>query len=196
MAVEIGGAPRMQIYARDASAPASGPLAFDAYAKQFDAAATADFPLDYPTIEPAPQQRVDANLDNLVHLEGYTLDAAEALHPGDTVRLTLFWRAQQPLQESFKVFNQVRSDAGVMVAQQDSLPVCNRHPTRGWRPGELVVDHRTLQIAPDAMPGAYPLYSGMYREATGERLNVLDAAGTPIGNEVKLGAIEVADDTE
>jgi hypothetical protein len=39
-----------------------------------------------------------------------------------------------------------------------------------WQPGDVIEDHYTLQIPPDAPPGPYVLYTGMYNAMTGDRL--------------------------
>jgi len=193
--VAVSGAPRMRIYTRangeDGTTP--GLLALEEYAAAFDAAATPDLPLSYPTVESKPSQTFGVNLDNQVRLEGYDLTYTPPLRPGDPVQLTLYWRALQPLAYSYKVFNQSYYGDGVMVAQQDSLPVCNRHPTLAWRPGELVIDTHTLTVNADVPAGVYPLFTGLYREETQERLAVLDEAGNPVSNQIQVGELKVED---
>ena len=191
--VVVTGKPRMQIFTRAASDGDAAPrqLNLDDYTAAFDAAATPYLPLSYPTVESQPTHSLSANLDNRVHLEGYDLSYATPLRPGDPVSLTLYWRAQQKIDDSFKVFNQSYFGDGVMVAQQDSLPVCNRHPTHEWRPGELVIDTHTLTVNPDVPAGVYPVFTGLYREDTQERLSVLDDAGNPVANQIQVGEITV-----
>ncbi len=190
--VEHLGQPRLVIYGRENAPPAPAEqLELAPYAARFDAAVTPYFPLDFPVIEPHPTHRLDANLDNRILLEGYDLDYATPLRPGDIFHLTLYWRALAPIEESLKVFNQAFYGDGTMVVQQDSMPACNRRPTVGWQPGELTVDRRTLEVAEDAPAGIYPLYTGMYREETMERLPVLDAAGNVQGGEVLLDQLMI-----
>ncbi len=95
------------------------------------------------------------------------------------------------MDTSYKVFVQSFYGDGVMVAQQDSLPVCNRHLTPVWRPGELVVDSHDLVIADDAPPGRYPLIVGMYDPETQQRLPLLDEAGNPQETAIWLRDIDV-----
>jgi hypothetical protein len=164
------------------------------YAAAFDAQATPDLPLGYPVVEPPIAHPLHVNLGNQVWLEGYTLDYTPPLEPGDSVQLTLYWRAQQPIAESYKVFNQSYYGDGVMVAQQDGYPVCGSRGTWLWDPGELVADVHTIQIKPDAPPGLYPLYTGLYIEETFERLSVLDENGAPVADQVHLTDIRIGEE--
>lgn len=82
-----------------------------------------------------------------------------------------------------------------MVAQKDSQPRCDRNPTNLWRPGELIVDVYDIPIAPDAPPGVYPLFSGLYAEDTAQRLTVLNEAGEPVSDRVQVGEIHVRGDS-
>ena len=78
------------------------------------------------------------------------------------------------------------------VAQSDALPVCGQALTWQWNPGDKIEDAHRLSIAPDAPPGEYRLYAGLYRVETGERVPVLDAEGNPTSDFVDLGEITVA----
>jgi hypothetical protein len=54
-----------------------------------------------------------------------------------------------------------------------------------------VADVHWLTIQPDAPDGLYPLYTGLYIEETLERLNVVDAAGLPLGDRAHLTDLRV-----
>ena len=105
--------------------------------------------------------------------------------------MTLYWRAQTEIDASYKVFNQSYYGDGVMVAQADGYPVCGGRGTWLWDPGELVADVHMLTIKPDAPDGLYPLYTGLYIEETLDRLDVLDDAGQPAGDQVHLTDIRI-----
>lgn len=193
--VEVQGSERMLIYQRptsNGSTPtAARRLRLEEYEPQFDATVSVHLPLSYPVVEPRIANRVRVNLADQVLLVGYQLDAPASVTPGAAVRLTLYWKAQRRLQHSYKVFVQAYFGDGQMVAQQDSLPVCDREPTNSWTPGEIVEDVRDLQIADDAPDGVYPLVVGMYLEETGARLSVLDDGGASVSDHVQLGELHV-----
>ncbi len=189
--VEVNGMPKLRIYhpVSDVSAPRVFRL--EEWEAAFDQGATPAFPLDDPIVLPPIGHPLHVNLEGKVWLEGYDLAPGAALRPGDTLDLRLYWRAQRPLSESYTVFNQVRAEDGHIVAQLDGKPVCDLYPTDAWGPGELIVDSYRIRIRPDARPGTYALYTGMYLPETGERLTMLDAAGHPIGDEIRLAEIRV-----
>jgi hypothetical protein len=68
---------------------------------------------------------------------------------------------------------------GRMVAQEDSMPMSNQHPTTEWAPGEAIVDrYYDLAIPGEAASGEYSLEIGLYGPG-GKRLDVLDSMGNP-----------------
>jgi hypothetical protein len=190
--VESNGAPRMAIYAQPGAggdAPGSIPLA--PLAAQFDAQATPYFPLAFPAVQPAPSVALHADMSGMIWLEGYDLDLPAELRPGDTIRLTLYWRAQQRNPDPLTVTNQAYYGDGTMVVHKDAVPACDRRPTERWRPGEEVVDAHDLTIMEGTPPGVYPLYTALYHPDTGARVPVLDAAGNVIDDKVKVGDLNV-----
>jgi hypothetical protein len=161
----------------------------------FDDRAVAQFPLDYPTVAPPEiANPTHINLGNEIWLEGYELEYDEPLLPGDTFRLTLYWRAQQPITANYKVFNQVYFGDSGMQAQLDGYPVCEGRATWRWDPGELITDTYYIQVREDATPGLYPLYSGMYIEETGARLPVLDEAGNQTDSQIHVTDIRIGEE--
>ena len=195
--VEVNGAARLAIYHRPANGdtPAAALQTFrlDEYAAAFDASAKADLPLDYPVIESAIGHPLHINFADQIWLEGYDLTYNTPLQPGERFRLKLYWRAQQTMPQSYKVFNQAYAADGPMVAQKDAYPVCDRLSTSVWYPGELITDIHDITVNADAADGVYPLYTGLYLEETGDRLPILDAAGNPVDQQVHVADIRIGE---
>ena len=191
--VLINQSPRMTIYHQgDANhAPPVQNLDWEAYTARFDQVVNADLPLISPIVEEQVQNPVRFNFGNDIWLEGYAIEHNQALKPGDSFRLTLYWRGQHTGIPDYKVFNQAYYGNGVMVAQKDAIPVCDRERTSLWSPGELIVDIHDIPVADDAPPGVYPLHTGLYRQDDGTRAQVLDVAGNAIGDSVQLAEIEI-----
>lgn len=198
--VQVGGVDKMIIYQRTGvklddptATPVEGLPIFhqEGYAAAFDVAAGPIFPLTYPAVDPKTMTPIGANFENLITLEGYTLDAPTPLRSGDTFRLTLYWRAQQPIDENYKVFNQVYFGDSPMIAQRDGYPVCEDRHTDQWDPGELITDSYVVPVAADAPDGLYPLFSGLYLEETGDRLSVLDDSGAPVDSQAHVTDIRI-----
>lgn len=139
----------------------------------------------------APQVTVTTPLTNetrigdFAQLLGYDLPIRE-IHPGQTITLTLYWRAVARPDRDYTVFAQVLDQAQTSVwGQRDQQPQQGRYPTSIWEPGETISDTYSITIKPDTKPGTYLLQIGMYRLDTQQRLPVT-AAGTPVGDRVLL----------
>jgi len=135
---------------------------------------------------------VDARFGDVIRLRGAEIKPHSPA-AGETVGVKLLWESLQPTIYSYTVFlHVVDSATDAKVGQTDALPVCGKALTWQWNPGDKIVDPQRVVIAPDARPGRYRLYVGLYRVETGARVEVLDAAGVPAGDFVDLGEIEVA----
>ncbi len=164
------------------------------YEAAFDANATPDFPLTYPIVEQPIGNPLHVNFGDLIWLEGYDIDYPQPLRQGDTIELTLYWRAQQPIFDSYKVFNQSFFGDGVIVAQKDGYPVCDSRETWRWDPGELITDVYEIPVKDDAPDGLYPLYTGLYIEETFDRLHILDENGQDGGSQWHVTDIRVGEE--
>lgn len=134
-------------------------------------------------------QALGVNFGNQVELAGSTQPACDQAD----CPVYLFWRALQPLQADYKL-------AAALVGRQDdvtwSSPADRRlagyeYPTFRWQPGALIVSQLPLDATPGTPPGAYRLRLSVYDEATGQALDVLDAAGAPQGRWAWLDPVAV-----
>ncbi len=111
--------------------------------------------------ESASVQPLDVSLDNGIVLEGYRLPL-RTLHAGETLPLTLVWRASQSPAGRWKVFTHLLDGLPQVVAQRDAEPADNLRPTTSWTAGERIEDNYGI-LVPDALPaGSYTLEIGMY----------------------------------
>jgi hypothetical protein len=102
-----------------------------------------------------------------VGLRGYRVEGDP--RPGGQLRLTYAWYARTGPTAIYAVFNHVVAADGTLVAQADGWPQEGRMLTTQWQAGEYIVDNHVLTIPPDAPPGPYTLYVGLYDAATNER---------------------------
>ncbi|HYN88403.1 MAG TPA: glycosyltransferase family 39 protein, partial [Ardenticatenaceae bacterium] len=187
--VGVDGQQRLEIYERTAGAPAPRDYDLAAYESRFDAQLLdPQFRLDYPTVR--PRHPAGYRLGEQIWLEAYNLDR-ERVRPGETLELTLYWRTTGRVPERYTVFNQLIDPGVAMYGQQDREPGCDGGPTTDWHPGDLIVDRYEVPVFAEAKPGTYPLITGMYQAERGERLEVYDAAGHPLGNSIELTRITV-----
>lgn len=102
---------------------------------------------------------------------------------GQSLRLTLYWRAEQALAEDYTVFVHALDADGQLIGQADGPPVLGHYPTRSWLPGELVQDSRPV-------PAAHQYRLGLYRPTSGERLPAFAPDGKRLPDDaLTVGAV-------
>ncbi|HSD84506.1 MAG TPA: hypothetical protein VLG46_11635, partial [Anaerolineae bacterium] len=109
--------------------------------------------------------------------ERVTLLGVETSHceaRGEDCHVKLWWRAEQDIPESYKVFVHLRDMNGVPRAQADMIPVNGARPTWSWLPGEILADELVVKIPADLSAGRYRLTAGLYHELDGVRLTLPD----------------------
>jgi hypothetical protein len=101
--------------------------------------------------------------------------------PGDTVTMVFRWRALQPVNDAYTVFQHLFGPGNVLIDQDDHSPRVGdvTLPTNSWTPGVIVRDRHTVGIPPNATGGAYQLRAGMYLSSNASlRLPVLNPGRT------------------
>jgi hypothetical protein len=107
----------------------------------------------------------------MISLLGYDLPPG-TLHAGETLTVTLYWKAQQNLTTSYHVFVHLVAKDQTLVAQQDGPPSDGAYPCTLWQVNEVVKDTHHILLPKELPPGDYELRVGMYALQTGERLEV------------------------
>ncbi|MDY7075606.1 MAG: DUF2079 domain-containing protein [Chloroflexota bacterium] len=97
-----------------------------------------------------------------------SVPANSMLLPGATVRLSLFWRVEQPIEQNYSVFVHLSSADGQLLAQHDGWPADAHRPTSVLPPGTVVRDIHYLSLS-EAVPVDAVLRVGLYESVTGER---------------------------
>lgn len=134
---------------------------------------------------PEMAHATQASFAGKAELAGYTLRNAR-VHPGDTLEVILYWKATARWESSYKVFVQLLSAEGQVVAQQDTVPGEGRFPTDNWLPGEYITDGHHLVVGEDTRAGHYHLIVGFYDPATMARLPVTGEPNIAPENHVVL----------
>ncbi len=142
-----------------------------------------------PDTIPVAAQPLDVDFNRQLTLTG--AHTSPALGPGSPLTLTLFWRADAPIEVDFTVFAQLVDAENTLITQQDSRPQQGFYATPHWQPGETIIDTHTLFIPADTPPGDYALLVGLYDPATGYRLQILDEAGEFQRDHVRLEGVRV-----
>ena len=101
------------------------------------------------------------NFNNEITLTGYTIESP-SVTLSDPILLTLFWQAQQPIDNAYTVFTHLVDTNGNIIAQTDRQPVGGSNPTNTWQPDETVIDSYAILLPPDTPPNSYTLQVGLY----------------------------------
>ena len=133
------------------------------------------------------QFKKPAHFDGHIDLVGYDLPAT-IVKAGDTLPLTLYWRATAPVPKNYQVFAHLAQLGVPPWGQSDKLNPGD-YPTTRWPLDKYVWDDHQLKIRPDTPPGDYHLSVGLYTLDDGQRLAVLDDNGQIIGDNVPLETI-------
>jgi hypothetical protein len=139
---------------------------------------------------PVPLLETPMNLGDTVALVAVRL-ATESVRRGETLPLSLYWRALAPMGVSYTVSVQLIDEGGTKAGQVDRLPCNGGCPTTGWRPGDVVGERYQLAIDPNVPPGRYRLVVSMYDLVAGQRLPQLDASGNAVADLLQLGVIDI-----
>jgi len=152
-------------------------------------AIAAPFVLIAPTYR--PPRRIDSEtlVPNRVHivyngkaeLVGYSL-GQKAVWPGESLPLTLYWRALAPIDEDFSLYIHLYdAQTKKIIGQWDAYPGNGLYPTSLWQVGEIFVDEYRVPIRADAIgPRLAWIQVGLYCRSTLQNLEAKDPAGNSI----------------
>ena len=119
-------------------------------------------------------QPLTLQFGDLAHLRGYNLLTPSA-SPGEPVRLTLYWQADNQPSEILSTFVHLVGPDGRTVVQGDQWP--GGLPSTTWAEGQVIIDEYAIHLPDDAPSGSYQIVLGLYSPANGVRLPVLVQGG-------------------
>jgi hypothetical protein len=142
----------------------------------------------------APSHVTPAVWEGKLRFMGYDL-SAEAVRPGETLVLTLYYQALAPMDRNYVVFTHLLGSENPetgnrLWSQRDGEPCETFYPTSVWSAGEIVRDVISLPVPEDAPPGTYDLQMGFYTWPEMAHLRT-EVGGTPEITHV-FGQVEVA----
>ncbi len=139
------------------------------------------------TVEPA-QNTLYADFGEQIALLGYDISKT-TVYPGDSVYLTLYWKAQESLGINYQVFVHVFGPDG-LVAQSDKLNP-GEFPTNRWPVDKYVRDEHQFMLPDDLTTGNYSVAVGVWVQADGWRLPVLDEQGYQEGDRLTIDSLAI-----
>ncbi len=96
-------------------------------------------------------------------LIGYSLDSDAAIRPGDTMPLTLLWRASQSkIADTMKVRVWLEDEEGKSEASRDA-PLGSSFPSVFWQAGQYVRDFPLIRLPANVADGKYDVKLAVVR---------------------------------
>ena len=118
------------------------------------------------------QVKTGAILEDKIELVGATFRPS-AVTPGETTKVTLVFRALDPITDDFQIFVHVEDPASrQQVANLDHAPAQGKRPTSGWKKGDYIEDEFVLALAPGVSARAVNLWVGLWNPRTNARLEL------------------------
>lgn len=133
---------------------------------------------------------LDVQFEDQLKLAGYAIDPRRTV-AGETIGLTLYWQAQQPLDADYTIFAQVVDEDTTRWAAHDFAPP---EGTSSWQPGDVVALPLSLPLNPDTPAGAYPVIVGAYVQTPDgafDRLQIRTADGRLTDDFLRLTLVRV-----
>jgi hypothetical protein len=140
-----------------------------------------------PAVVAEPAYPRDLRFGEAMSLTGYDRTPSSP-RPGETLQVSLYWEALQPLDAKVHTFVHLLDPGGHRIAQSDRQPGGVYYPTTLWRSGERLRDDHSLAVPASAPVGVYRLLVGMYT------LVDAGAAGSqlqPLGDPAIVGQVGV-----
>ncbi len=144
----------------------------------------------------------DDEFSGTIRLLGYEL-SADAVHPGENVRIRYFWKSVNQIDEDYAIFvhflkkgllpfahervqlaRLLRRPVTTMF-QHDHYPLHGTYPTNRWLPGEMVREQYELTVPAHIEPGTYEIWLGVWNPLTNKRLQ------SNGDTKMKIGELEI-----
>jgi hypothetical protein len=122
----------------------------------------------------AEWQPLDARFGGAIRLEAYRI-AVDA----EAARISLRWIADASPAADYHVGCHVLNEAGMLVAQTDSLPRGGAARTVDWAAGDVIEDGCAVPLPPDLPPGSYTAAVVLYTYPELVRADVTGADAAP-----------------
>jgi hypothetical protein len=124
-------------------------------------------------------QPLEADFGGRIALLGYEL-GRDAVQPGDSLYLMLFWQALADLDENYSLTVALVDEKGKMVGEARFSPLVWAHPTSRWLADEVWRGQYDFTVPIEAQPGQAQLQMGL-----------VDEPGRPLGESVSLASLEI-----
>jgi hypothetical protein len=132
--------------------------------KKEQTAAMAEFVLDEA---PKGIKKVDINFDDKISLIGYKLDNKGKVKPGETVRYTLYWKANKPIGSTgWELFTHVLDSKKRRILNIDKVGALRSDKAVGpskWQSGKIYVDKQQFKVPNQAKGDTLSVVTGFWK---------------------------------
>lgn len=139
----------------------------------------------YLKVQVDPQTQTlspEAAFDNGVELLGHSIQALD----NNQWRVQTLWRSSGAVADTQTFFVHLRR-ANALASTRDGDSGDGFYPLAVWRPGDVIIDERTLDVPAGADPATLLVEVGIYDRAGGQRAKVLTNTQAVIDNAILLG---------
>jgi 4-amino-4-deoxy-L-arabinose transferase-like glycosyltransferase len=143
-----------------------------------------------PPTWPNPAGAILAEIGDAVQVTAVSVTPTQA-QPGESITVDVEWQVIAPPPADWTTLLHLAQPGEPPLATGDSPPLAGDYPTRIWAAGQRFNDQYQLTIPGNLVDGRYPLWLGMYRSGTIERLPLTVASELRINNVLQVGTIEV-----
>jgi hypothetical protein len=133
------------------------------------------------------QYKQTAHFGGHIDLLGYDLPS-NTVEAGQSLPLTLYWRATAPVPVNYQVFAHLTKPDTVLWGQSDKLNPGD-FPTTRWPLDKFVWDDHSLVVLPGTPPGEYRISIGLYILENGQRAPIFDDKGQIVSDNVVLNQV-------
>ncbi len=111
---------------------------------------------------PRPTHKLDVKFEDKVLLLGYDFDKSH-LQPGDTFKITWYWKAEKALGNGWQIFTHVADAKNVSRINADAERVIrNLYPAEDWKAGEYIKDEQEITVPANWSSPEVRLYLGLW----------------------------------
>jgi hypothetical protein len=133
-------------------------------------------PIDGANLQP------EAQFENGLRLLGHSIEAVDDTH----WRLRTLWQTDRSIAGDQTFFVHLLNVNQVLTAQ-DGDSGDGFYPLRLWKPGDVIIDERLVDVPPEADRAQLLIELGVYDRATNQRVTVIETTQPVIDQAVLLG---------
>ena len=147
--------------------------------------------------------KLDVNFENKIHLIGYRFEP-ETAKPGQEVKITYYWRCDDPLEEGWLLFTHTKDEGSGKMGNLDyEGPLRDQrngnHQVLGperWEKGKFYVDTQTYKVPDDVTGAEITVTTGIWKGDA--RLRIIsgpnDGDNSAIVGKIKTGLDKKAEE--